>query len=163
MNLIIRIILAIFISMPTFAQLTIKGIAPEGLLLANLEELGLCQARIYGPHGLSGCCFGSNPYLTVMSNVVGEGYEIGKNVPDGLSSIDVKSNKFGNKLGVELGMSRADVIKKIGLDSRTKQDTIIWHSKKMIGEREYDVQTWLEMEFEELLLVRFGVFTTTTN
>ena len=144
----------------------LQGPAPTLLLtLNNSKEFGDGVARTSGPHGLMRECFQSKGcFLILEQNVVGEGYEITNTKPIDFNELQclLINERPENMLGLTIGTSKSIVESKLGVKISGSNETIQWYSKKMIGDKQFDVQTTTEFEFTDSKLTRIWVFTTTT-
>ena len=145
------------------AQQHLPGPAPEELLALNdLQKLPDCEYVKIGPHGMMACAYSSSTNLKLLKNVVGEGYEIQADKFDNTPSCFVEDISFSNRLGLKVGLNRTQVLELLAKSGNVQSDTVLWISKEMINDREYDVGTWLILNFNEEILSSLHVFTTTT-
>ncbi len=145
--------------------IVIKGKAPRGIevlstFIASHKEM----PENKGSHGLSEFCYKANAYVVYSINLLGHGYQLSKVAPNGLecskSNIVIKSE---NKLGMHVGMLKQEVENLVGLSGLKEKQTIIWQSKISINNRNFDLQTHLDVLFKKGKLEWISVFTTTTS
>ena len=145
------------------AQQHLPGPAPEGLLtLSDLQKLPDCEYVKIGSHGMKACVYSSSTNLKLLNNVVGEGYEIQVDKFKNIPGCFVENLKFSNLLGLNVGLNRSEVAELLVSSGKVQSDTVHWSSKKMINDRQFDVNTWLIMNFKGEILAGMHVFTTTT-
>lgn len=145
--------------------LKITGIAPKGIEVLSTElnsHEPLFENK--GAHGLKEYCYQTNVYLVYSFNLLGHGYQISKNVPEGLTCSKTKKNiKESNKLGMYIGMAKHEVENLLIIKGLKNNSTIIWLSEIEIKGKKFELQTYLEMVYKREKLEWISVFTTTTR
>ncbi len=146
-------------------EIIINGVAPAGIekleTTINTHE-GMPLNK--GEHGLNKYCYKIKDYIVYSNNLLGYGYELSKKAPKNIKCLKTnKEIKGKNKLGIYIGMSKYDVKKLLKLSNIKNNQPIIWQSILNVKSKEYNLQTYLNMEFKKETLVWLSVFTTTTN
>lgn len=154
-------------SSPAFSAnvLYVDGKAPEAIkrLSTELDSHGSAPAN-RGSHGMVEYCYESNGYVVYSENLLGYGYTLSKEPLENLECAEPEvAISSSNRLGVHVGMQKKSVEELIGHGRLQCSQEIIWLSKTLINGVEYDVQTYVELSFEDDKLERISVFTTTTS
>ena len=168
LKIIKSVVFILFFSGLAFAEETkeLKGPAPQGLLNLSYDMSSANKAPVnMGPHGLKRYCYKSDVYIIVSHNLLGKGYEISANKAENLkcSVINNSPIRIKNELGLYIGMPKSDALKLIGVKTIDDSLIMIWSSTKTINDTDFDVQTYVEIQFENDKLDRLSVFTTETN
>lgn len=167
MKLFLTSIAFFMLSQPALAgQFVIAEPAPIGLLtVVGVDQLPENAAYSTGPHGFESRCYAGSSFLLLTMNNFGEGYEFNNEKPTGARCLKLAGGEAGfeNKLGLQLGVERAQVERALFLSLPSSEKTIIYQSTTSINNKTYDVQTWVELSFVNDALSKLSVFTTTTN
>ena len=146
-------------------EIVIKGKVPTGLESLSTDitsHKGMPENK--GSHGLSEFCYKTDSYIVYSNNLLGHGYQLSKLSPNSLKcSKSSKAIKSENKLGMHIGMSKKAVENLMGIGSLKEKQTIIWQSSQLLEGQRFDLQTHVELLFNERKLEWLSVFTTTTN
>lgn len=150
-------------------EIKLKGSAPQGLLELIYDVQTDKEVIVNrGHHGMHQFCYKTDVYIVFSNNFFGDGYEISAQKPDTLNCFDIgnSSVKTKNSLGMYIGMSKQDVLKLIGIETKDDNLIVVWNlvKKTRIKNRdiEYDLQTYVEIQFVDDKLDRLSVFTTET-
>lgn len=117
-----------------------------------------------GAHGTKKYCYKKNIYIVYISNLLGHGYELSTKAPEKLVCMDTNKNLKGeNKLGMYIGMSKNQAAHLLKLKNLKNNQPIIWLSTIRIDGKDYDLQTYVNIQFKNDVLEWLSVFTTTTS
>ncbi len=147
-------------------NLSIEGKAPKGIEVLSIEIAShIDTPENKGSHGSQEYCYQMDDvYVVYNSNLLGHGYKLSRTIPKSLKcSKPNKDIKITNKLGMYIGMTKAEVEKLLNLNGLENNQTIIWLSEKDIEGKRFDLQTYVELLFKEKRLEWISVFTTTTR
>jgi len=114
--------------------------------------------------GVTSRCYKGKTTLVLSTNDLGQGYEFREMPPEKVKCLTINKNKtFSNKANISLYTKKEDVLRLLNAPQTSDKATLLYNQKKTINGKSVDEQVWVDVEFNNNLLVRLSVFASITQ
>lgn len=132
--------------------------------LKSFTDLPVNKHEYKSEKGIISKCYADKQVLILSRNAYGgQGYELRKTVPAGMQCVKIADREFKNAAGIRLSMNKSKVLKLLNASHASNNSTLMYDQKKVIKHKEYDEQTWVDVEFVHNKLTRLAVFVSLTQ
>ena len=113
--------------------------------------------------GVIAKCYAGKQILILSHNEFGQGYELRETIPTNVQCLKLANREFKNAAGIQLLMDKNKVLNLLKAPQASDNSTLIYNQKKVIKHKNYDEQTWVDVEFSQNKLSRLSVFVSLTQ
>lgn len=117
------------------------------------------------PLGVTSRCFEGKYFLILSENELGNGYEFTQHAPEKVNCtlLNDKIKPIQNQTGIYLGFEKNKIMEILKIPQSTDAATLLYNREILKGNKKYDEQTWIDVEFTDNRLTLLKVFTSLTE